>query len=143
MPKIDFYHCHATPEHITCTLIHKTWQAQQRGVIYVGEAAMVDTLNQALWKTADFLPHGTIKEGNAPRQPFWITDVDENPNGATYQFLLQGRTSTHTAAMERVFMVFNQAEADTARQQWKDYKAAGFSLKYWQQDAAGVWLQKQ
>ena len=34
-----------------------------------------------------WLPHGTAQDGSAEEQPIWLTDSDENPNGAAFLFL--------------------------------------------------------
>ena len=37
-----------------------------------------------------FLPHGNKRDGHGDRQPIWLTDQDENPNGASVLFLTDG-----------------------------------------------------
>src|SRR3979490_2076696 len=46
-------------------------------------------LNPHLWPydPNGFLPHGAAKDGDAERQPVWLTHLDENPNGAGFLFV--------------------------------------------------------
>lgn len=128
-------------------LLTKTLQAGERAVVLLGSAERVDALNTHLW-TYDpngFLPHGAARDGDADRQPVWLTHVDENPNGANYLFVADHARSARMASYKRCFELFDgrdDAAVADARERWKFYKAAGHVMAYWQQTDGGGWEKK-
>jgi DNA polymerase-3 subunit chi len=88
------------------------------------------------------LPHGTAKDGFAADQPVWLSEHDENPNGAAFLFLTDGATSARLGDFERCFELFDgndEAAVAAARARWAALKAQGHTLTYWQQTDAGAW----
>lgn len=112
-----------------------------------GSAERVEALNAALWTYDDrsFLPHGCARDGNAPDQPIWLTDREENPNGAGIVVLTDGAT---VAAPERWPMVIemfdgrDEGAVDAARLRWQAHRGAGRTLAYWAQNDNGGWEKK-
>ena len=88
--EVNFYHLtRSSLEDDLPRLLTKTLQAGERAVVLLGSPERVDALNTHLW-TYDpngFLPHGAARDGDADRQPVWLTHLDENPNGAGYLFV--------------------------------------------------------
>jgi len=88
--EVNFYHLtKSSLEDALPRLLVKTLQAGERAVVMLGSPERVDALNTHLW-TCDpngFLPHGAAKDGEADRQPIWLTHLDENPNGAAFLFV--------------------------------------------------------
>ena len=88
--EVNFYHLtRSSLEDALPRLLAKTLQAGERAVVMLGSPERVDALNTHLW-TYDpngFLPHGAAKDGDAERQPVWLTHLDENPNGAAFLFV--------------------------------------------------------
>ena len=75
----------------------------------LGSPERVDALNTHLW-TYDpngFLPHGAAKDGDADRQPVWLTHLDENPNGAAFLFVADHARSERVADYKRCFELFD------------------------------------
>ncbi|SJZ42634.1 DNA polymerase III, chi subunit [Enhydrobacter aerosaccus] len=146
--EVNFYHLtRSSLEEALPRLLVKTLQAGERAVVMLGSPERVDVLNTHLW-TYDpngFLPHGSAKEGDADRQPIWLTHLDENPNGAGFLFVADHAHSDRLDSYKRCFELFDgrddQAVAE-ARDRWKAYKAAGHTLVYWQQTATGGWEKK-
>ncbi len=146
--EVNFYHLtRSSLEDTLPRLLTKTLQAGERAVVLLGSAERVDALNTHLW-TYDpngFLPHGAARDGDADRQPVWLTHVDENPNGANYLFVADHAQSERIASYKRCFELFDGrddvAVAD-ARERWKAYKAAGHVMAYWQQTDGGGWEKK-
>ena len=149
MSEIAFYHLTRSPlETALPMLLDKTLQAGKRAVVIAGSAQLVEHLNGVLWSYEDvsWLPHGSEKDGQAGEQPVWLTDVDENPNGAQFLFLTDGASAVDMDAYERCFELFDGANADsvqTARERWAAYKSAGHTLTYWQQTEQGGWNKKE
>ena len=146
--EVNFYHLtKSSLEDALPRLLQKTLQAGERAVVLLGSAERVDALNNHLW-TYDpngFLPHGSARDGEADRQPVWLTHLDENPNGAAFLFVADRARSDRLADYKRCFELFDGRD-DTAvvdsRERWKAYKAAGHTLTYWQQTATGGWEKK-
>jgi DNA polymerase-3 subunit chi len=116
----------------------------RRAVVMASSADRVEALNAHLWTYDDrgFLPHGSGTDGFAERQPVWLTDVDECPNGATVLFLTDGATSGSIDRFALVCDLFDGNDAaatEAARDRWTAYKRAGHALTYWQQTDRGGW----
>lgn len=143
MTDVGFYHLTRTgPDAALPALLGRTLAAGARAVVRVGSPARVAALDAALWASTepDWLPHGTARTGHAALQPIWITDTDEQPNGAGFLFLLDGTEAGNLQAWARVFDLFdggNAAAVADARRRWTAAKAAGHALTYWQQTDRG------
>ena len=88
--EVNFYHLtKSSLEDALPRLLVKTLQAGERAVVMLGSAERVDALNTYLWAydQDSFLPHGSARDGEADRQPVWLTHLDENPNGAAFLFV--------------------------------------------------------
>jgi DNA polymerase III subunit chi len=108
-----------------------------------GSAERVDHLDALLWTydEASFLPHGTARDGTAERHPVWLTAGEENPNGATMLVLVDGARSARLGGYARCCDVFDgndDAAVAAACQRWREAKAAGHRLVYWEQNQ-GKW----
>ena len=134
--EVNFYHLtRSSLEDALPRLLTKTLQAGERAVVMLGSPERVDALNTHLW-TYDpngFLPHGAAKDGDADRQPVWLTHLDENPNGAAFLFV---------ADHARLFDGRDETAVVESRVRWKAYKAAGHTVIYWQQTPGGGWEKK-
>ena len=150
MSRLDFYHLQTTDlEHTLPVLLEKAYALGKRIVVKIGTFERVSYINTLLWTydETSFLPHGVKSDGNADLQPVWLTDGDDNPNGATLLFLVDGANcdTAKLADFERVFYIFDGNNADmlaSARNFWKSAKEAGLECFYWQQNELGKWQQK-
>lgn len=147
MTDVSFYHLtRSTLEQTLPRLLEKALQGGARCVVMAGSPERVEALSAHLW-TYDpnsFLPHGSARDGQAPAQPVWLTDQDENPNAATMLFLTDGARSEKIADYARCFELFDgrdDAAVGTARERWKIYRDAGHAVSYWQQSDKG-WEKK-
>lgn len=147
MTEVRFYHLQKTGEEQALPQIaHKAWQAGHKVVVRCGDEDHVDTLNNALWtfKADVFLPHGSKDDGNAAKQPVWLTAGDDNPNGAKMLITTAGVVANDIGAYDLCCVLLdgnNGAQVDEARARWKQYKDAGYTVSYWQQSAGG-WEKK-
>jgi len=146
--EVNFYHLtRSSLEDALPRLLVKTLQAGERAVVLLGSPERVDALNTHLW-TYDpdgFLPHGAAKDGEAERQPIWLTHLDENPNGAAFLFVADRARSERVGDYKRCFELFDGRDETAiaeSRERWKAYKAAGHMVVYWQQTASGGWEKK-
>jgi DNA polymerase-3 subunit chi len=147
MAEYGFYHLTRTPlERALPRLLGRVLEAGGRAMVLLGSRERMEALDAALWTAAepDWLPHGTPLTGHAALQPIWLTteDAPEDgaPNAARFLFLLDGMTSARLDRFERVLDLFDggdEAAVQAARTRWRDAKAAGHALTYWQQGARG------
>ena len=146
--EVNFYHLtRSSLEDTLPRLLTKTLQAGERAVVLLGSQERVDALNTHLWvyDPDGFLPHGAARDGDAERQPVWLTHLDENPNGAAFLFVADRAKSEKVGDYKRGFELFDgrddTAVAD-ARARWKAYRTAGHAVAYWQQTDSGGWEKK-
>jgi DNA polymerase-3 subunit chi len=139
MTEIGFYHLTRTPaEAALPLLLGRTLAAGERAVVLCRTEARLAALDEALWACTqpDWLPHGSVRDGDADLQPIWLTIADEAPNGARFLFLVEGAETASLAVFARVFDLFDGNDPDAvaaARLRWTAAKAAGHTLAYWQQ----------
>jgi DNA polymerase III subunit chi len=139
MAEIGFYHLRSMPlERALPSILERGVAAGHRIVVIAGSSERVEHLNDLLWtyNDASFLPHGSARDGNAERQPIWLTASDENPNAATMLVLVDGASSSDLGGYARCCDIFDgndEAAVAAARRRWQDAKAAGHQLVYWEQ----------
>ena len=143
MAEIGFYHLLSTSlERALPRLLERAWSQGHRIVIRAASAERVEYLSAALWTydEAAFLPHGSARDGNPAVQPIWLTDRNENPNGASMIVLVDGREAEDLDAFARCADLFDGKDTsavEAARGRWRRAREAGHALTYWQQTASG------
>ena len=93
MTEVLFYHLEHQPlERVLPSLVEKTLERGWRAVVQAGSEERVEALDTLLWtyREESFLPHGTKRDGNPDVQPVYLTTSEDNPNGATVRFLVDG-----------------------------------------------------
>ena len=149
MTEIRFYHLtRRTLEDVLPVMLERVLgRDNKRAVVRLGSAERVEHLNAHLWTYNDrgFLPHGSAKDGAADLQPVWLTDSDENPNGATVLFLADGAQSGAVDDYDLVCALFDGRDDEVVartRDQWRGYQVGDHDLTYWQQTESGGWVRK-
>jgi DNA polymerase III subunit chi len=149
MTEILFYHLQRQPiEKVLPVLIERSLERGWRVTVQSSSDERIDALDAHLWTYRDdsFLPHGTYKESAAPEQPVLLTVNDENLNRASVRFLIDDSPIPADAATyDRLVLLFDgedEVAVDTARSRWRDAKAQGFEVTYWQADGQGRWQRK-
>ncbi|HXP30958.1 MAG TPA: DNA polymerase III subunit chi [Stellaceae bacterium] len=143
MSEVGFYHLKSwSLERALPRLLERALAEGHRVVVMAGSEERTESLDALLWTYNDesFLPHGSARDGNAARQPIWLTTADDNPNQASMLVLLDGTRSERLAEYRRVCDMFdgNDEEAvAAARGRWRAAKDSGHALVYWQQTEAG------
>ena len=93
------------------------------------------------------MPHGSKRDGFAEEQPIFISADETNENNAVLLILADGAQLdvTKLDAYERILNIFDgndEIALNNARAYWKEIKALGGELHYWQQNANGSFEQK-
>ncbi len=148
MTEIRFYHLQSqTMEQALPQLLTKAYSKNGNLILKLPKKIQIEPMNQHLW-TFDphsFLPHGSAKDGFAENQPIWLTEKEENPNSAKTLIWMGDCGQEYLNNFDlccHIFNGFDTEEVSASRARWKEYKAAGFELTYWQQTAKGGWEQK-
>jgi len=147
MGEVRFYQLGRRPlEEALAVMLERVLNRGQRGLVLAASKERVESLADALWTySADsFLPHGTAVDGQAERQPVWLSTEPANVNGAQVLFLLEG-VEAPPEGYDLVAVLFDGADAEQlarARRQWTGLKAAGHALSYWAEDAQGRWTKQ-
>jgi DNA polymerase-3 subunit chi len=148
MTEVLFYHLEHQPlERVLPSLVERTLERGWRAVVQAGSEERIEALDTLLWtyREESFLPHGTKRDGNLDLQPVYLTTSEDNPNGATVRFLVDGAEAGDLSAYARVVYLFDGRDAaalDQARAQWKAAKETGSEVTYWQQSPEGRWEKK-
>jgi DNA polymerase-3 subunit chi len=149
MTEILFYHLQRRPlESVLPSLLERSVERGWRVVVQMASDERVDALDAHLWTYRDdsFLAHGTGRDGEAAAQPILLTTGEDNPNGATVRFLIDGAPMpADAAAYDRIVLLFDGEDEDAvadARARWSEAKAQGFDATYWQTDEQGRWVKK-
>jgi DNA polymerase III subunit chi len=144
MAEIGFYHLTRTRlDQALGRLLGRILAGGGRAFVLCGEAERAKALDTALWTLAepDWLPHGMAGGEADPMQPILIGTEDALPaNGARFLLLVDGAGCARLGEYDRVLDLFDGADeavVAAARERWKAAKAAGHTLTYWQQGAAG------
>lgn len=148
MAEVRFYHLQRqSQEDALPFLISKALENGHRLVVRLKDERQVAQLNERLWtfRPDSFLPHGSAKEGQADRQPVWLTHGNDNPNKADVLIVGQGAASAFGGEITLCCEMLDGGDAEAvqaARERWKAYKEAGHSVTYWLQNDRGGWEKK-
>lgn len=143
--EIGFYHLtRSTLEQALPKLLAKVLSLPGRAMVMSGSGDLLASVDGALWQAADWLPHNApADQGDATSQPIWLTTTDgPAPNAARHLFLIGGAQSTHLAAFDRGFDLFDgqdEVSVEAARDRFRHARATGHTLTYWQQNETGRW----
>jgi DNA polymerase-3 subunit chi len=137
MLEIGFYHLtRSTLAQALPRLLARTLAAGQRALVLGPNNDSLEALSAALWEQPDWLPHGTVADGDPDLQPIWLATEPEPLNGARYLFMIDGVATDRLDVFDRVFDLFDgnvEMSVAAARLRWKAVKERGHSAAYWQQ----------
>ncbi|MFL9827979.1 DNA polymerase III subunit chi [Rhodoplanes sp. SY1] len=149
MTELLFYHLQRRPpESVLPSLLEKSLERGWRVVVQVSSDERVEALDAHLWTYRDdsFLPHGTDRDGLAAEHPVLVTVRDHNPNRANVRFLIERAPMPADAATyDRIVVMFDGEDEEAlaeARVTWREKKAEGFVVTYWQCDERGRWQKR-
>ena len=149
MAEVAFYQLRITAlESALARLLQKALDAGHRVRVVGASEQRMEALNAALWTydPASFLPHGDRHDGDAARQPIFLTsesaDAAANENGADIVLTIDGVEPVMLEGVVRYLDMFDgndETALGAARQRWKRRQAEDHSVSYWQQGAGGRW----
>ncbi|MBA8838306.1 DNA polymerase III subunit chi [Ochrobactrum sp. RH2CCR150] len=148
MAEILFYHLtESTLDEALPGLVERSLGRGWRVTVQTVSEERRDALDNLLWTFSDtsFVAHGTDVEPNPEQQPVLLTTTENNANGATVRFLVEGAGLEQVGSYERLVVMFDghdQDQLDIARGQWKAFKAEHHDLTYWQQTPDRRWERK-
>ena len=149
MTEMLFYHLQGQKlEGVLPGMLEKSLERGWKVIVQGASEERIEALDAHLWTYRDdgFLPHGTWREPDAAAQPVLLTLTDNNPNGATVRFLIDGApVPADAVSYQRIVLLFDGEDEDAvvaARSHWNDAKAKGFVATYWQPDGQGRWAKK-
>ena len=145
MTQVLFYHLERRSLDLVLPgLLEISLKRGWRVVVQTGDPERVEALNALLWtyREDSFLPHGAASDGNHARQPIWLTDSDDTPNGAKVRFLVDGAVLAQADGLDRAVFLFNgnnEPETAQARKSYRQALEAGHEVTYWRQSPQGKW----
>ncbi|ABM45310.1 hypothetical protein H704_00469 [Bartonella bacilliformis Peru38] len=148
MVDILFYHLtQSTPENVLPVLVERALNNFDRVTIQCINEERRDAMDKHLWVYADgaFIGHGTECDEYPDLQPVFLTTGNENPNNSTIRFLIEGAVCSDIHSYQRLVVMFDsrdETQLNTARAQWKNYKAQNHNVTYWQQTEDRSWKKK-
>jgi len=153
MTEVLFYQlAHRPLEQVLPVMLERTLARGGRALVLAGSDERVEALNAQLWTSREgsFLPHGSAADGNAERQPIYLTTKFENPNrapnGANVLFLVDGADCDRIGEFDRCADLFDgndPAALQAARGRWRRARDSRFAVSYWQQAQDGSWQEQQ
>ncbi|MGB3865662.1 MAG: DNA polymerase III subunit chi [Xanthobacteraceae bacterium] len=150
MTEILFYHLqNMSIESVLPPLLEKSLERGWRAVVETASEERAEALDAHLWtyREDSFLPHTVWRTADAHEQPIVIAAADTNPNEAQVRFLVdRADLPTDAERYERIVLMFDGNDDDAvagARLAWKDGKAKGFTVTYWQADERGRWQRRE
>ena len=148
MAEVLFYHLtRSRPEEALPQLLMKTYERGWRAVLQAPTLERIEVLDEHLWtfREESFLPHARSGGSRDAEQPLLLTTGDDNPNGATVRFFVDGATPDGSLeGYDRCVVMFDGEDGDqlaAARRAWKALKGGGHAVTYWQQTPERGWKQ--
>lgn len=149
MTEILFYHLQRQPlEKVLPHLLEKCLERGWQVCVQTPQAGRLEKLDAHLWTYSEsgFLPHGIEGQADLADEPIALTQADDNPNGATVRFLIDGAPLPDAPEMyQRIVLLFDGYDEEAlaaAREMWKEVRKRGLEATYWQQNDAGRWEKK-
>ena len=142
MADVSFYQATAsTVEKVLPTLLEKIIGSGKRAVVVTSNEKRLKEIDDYLWTSSRFLPHGTAKDPNPNRQPVFITHKEENPSKAEILIVIDGIVPEFAKDFARVVDIYDGNNAnDTAHaKQRMDKYADGNKVVHYKQNPKGGW----
>jgi DNA polymerase-3 subunit chi len=136
----------ANPLDYACRLLRKAYRSGAR-VAVLGEPALLDRLDQALWtfEALEFVPHIVLPRdgGDAARlaaSPIVLLKGDSvAPTACRIGVTLGGHPVADAAAFDRLIAIvgLDPEHREAGRQRWREYERAGHAVSHVAKPAGG------
>ena len=149
MSEIWFYHLESTTvEQALPDLLEKVVQKGWRAYVHGHEDDKISALNDHLWsyRADSFLAHGCEGDELDAHQPILLGTSGAMANRCQVYLSVSPVDLPDLSGLERSVILFDGVDPDHrgwAQTQWRQLKAGGASLAYWQQNEQGRWEKKQ
>jgi DNA polymerase-3 subunit chi len=140
-----YYPSQTTADKILTKILEKILEQGERALVLVDSEERLSFLNTTLWtyNPNSFLPHGTKEEGQASRQPIWLTLTEENLNEAGVFIGMDGVIPQgDLSAYQRCILIFPQGwekESPALGEFLRQGKTKGMALTFFRQNPTGAW----
>jgi DNA polymerase III subunit chi len=144
MAEVWFYQLDRQPlEAVLPRMIAGIFARGHRVSIHVRDRSFLEKLSASLWTIDEtsFIPHGFSTDRNATLVPIVLCTDEVSTNTASYRFCADGIVPNDTN-FERLSLFFDGIDAEAltnARQQWKEFRNTGHTIRYWKQSESGKW----
>lgn len=122
--QIDFWqYSQGSVERIVALIAERVLAGGDRLLVVDGNAERRASTSAALWETRPerFLANGDAAAAHAERQPVLLSDECEAINGAKVAVLADGEWRDPPAGLDRVILLFSEAQVQPARVVWRQY----------------------
>ena len=122
--QIDFWqYSQGSVERIVTLIADRVLAGGERLLVVDGNAERRASTSAALWGTRPecFLANGDAAAAHAERQPVLLSDECEAINGAKVAVLADGEWRDPPAGLDRVILLFSEAQVQPARAVWRQY----------------------
>lgn len=140
--RVDFYQLSRDSVEVALPLIAQKALAAGERLVIVADPERLDRIDTALWTRSPetFLAHGRSGGVHGARQPILLGEVPAPANGAKYLMLADGNWRDEADAFERVFLMFDAAGTQGARDSWRMLGTRdGVDRRFWRQEG-GKWV---
>lgn len=137
-----YYPTQLLPEKVLAKVLEKVLEGGQKALVLADSLEKVGFLNTMLWTyhPSSFLPHGTKEEGWADRQPIWISDKEENLNGASVLVSMETIIPASWQNYEKFIMILSGSEEEeTLKKSLEKGRRENDTLSVFHQESTGSW----
>jgi len=129
-------------------LVERSLARDWRVVLQFTRQDSLEMIDTKLWTFSDssFMAHSHEEDEFMHLQPVFLTlDAQLNPNVAHIRFCCEGAHCPDFQLYQRLVVMFDghdEEQLEKARIRWRDFKASGEDVTYWQQKIGGGWEKK-
>ena len=143
--RVGFYLAPDQPvERVLPQVARKALDAGERMLVVAADRALLARIDDALWEASPeaFLAHGHAGEPHSERQPILLSPDCIAGNEARLVALADGEWRDEAAGFDRVFLFFDEAGRQAARQTWRQLDGRAGTEREFYEHENGRWLRK-
>jgi DNA polymerase III subunit chi len=140
MPQVSFYQTtHSLLFKTAAQLLEKCYDNNLKTVLII-EGRQIEEIDKFLWTYSKkgFLPHGTKNDPLPEKQPIYISDLIENPNGATVLMLVNPVSIDLKQDFQRVIIIHDEKQSSISDIRTQLTKSGATCASY-KQNLSGSW----